>query len=53
MRGGYRRDLGGDSLGYFSLISEIESIFNIRINLEKSSNLRTPERFYKYIMELL
>jgi len=46
-------DLGGDSLGYFSLISEIESIFNIRINLEKSSNLRTPERFYKYIMELL
>jgi len=46
-------DLGGDSLGYFSLICEIESIFNIRINLEKSQNLRTPERFYKYIMELL
>jgi acyl carrier protein len=46
-------DLGGDSMGYFSLICEIESIFNIRINLEKSQNLRTPERFYKYIMELL
>jgi acyl carrier protein len=46
-------DLGGDSMGYFSLIYEIESIFNIRINFEKSSNLRTPERFYKYIMELL
>jgi acyl carrier protein len=46
-------DLGGDSMGYFSLIYEIESIFNIQINLEKSPNLRTPERFYKYIMELL
>jgi len=46
-------DLGGDSMGYFSLICEIESMFNIRINLEKSPNLRTPECFYKYIMELL
>jgi len=46
-------DLGGDSMGYFSLICEIESIFNIRINLEKSRNLRTPECFYKYVTELL
>jgi acyl carrier protein len=46
-------DLGGDSMGYFSLICEIESIFNIQINLEKNQNLRTPECFYKYIMELL
>jgi len=46
-------DLGGDSLGYFSLICEIESIFNIQINLEKNQSLHTPERFYKYIMELL
>jgi len=46
-------DLGGDSMAYFSLIYEIESIFNIRINFEKSPNLRTPERFYKYITGLL
>jgi len=46
-------DLGGDSMSYFSLIYEIESIFNIKINLEKSPDLSTPESFYRYIMELL
>ncbi|MDR3264163.1 MAG: AMP-binding protein [Clostridiales bacterium] len=46
-------DLGGDSLGYFSLICELESIFNIHINLEKNTDLRTPECFYKCIKEAI
>ncbi|MCL2442617.1 MAG: AMP-binding protein [Treponema sp.] len=46
-------DLGGTSLDYFMLIHELESIFNIQINLEKNRNLRTPECFYKHIMEVL
>ena len=45
--------LGGSSLDYLMLISEIESIFNIQINLEKNPNLRTPECFYKHIKEAL
>jgi len=43
-------DLGGDSLGYLSLICEIEGAFNIQINLEQNRNLRTPENFYEHIM---
>ena len=46
-------DLGGDSLGYFSLICELESIFNIQFNLEKNKSLRTPDMFYKYFKEIL
>ena len=46
-------DLGGDSLGYFSLINELESIFNIQFNLERYKGLRTPENFYKYLNETL
>jgi len=46
-------DLNGDSLGYFSLINELESIFNIQFNLEKCKNLRTPGNFYQYLKEML
>ena len=46
-------DLGATSLDYFTLICEIESIFNIQINLEKNQNLRTPQCFYNYIKEML
>jgi len=46
-------DLGGDSLGYFSLICELESIFNIQFNLERNKSLRTPENFYNYFKEVL
>jgi len=42
-------DLGGTSLDYVALISELENIFNIKINLEKNQNLRTPQCFYDYI----
>ena len=46
-------DLGGTSLDYFVLVCELESIFNIQINLEKNQNLRTPDCFYKYIKKVL
>jgi len=46
-------DLGGTSLDYFMLVCELESIFNIQINLEKKQNLRTPACFYTYIKEAL
>ena len=42
-------DLGGTSLDYIMLASELESVFDIKINLETNQNLRTPEHFYKYI----
>ncbi|MCL2210844.1 MAG: AMP-binding protein [Treponema sp.] len=46
-------DLDGDSLGYFSLVCELESIFNIQFNPEKNKGLRTPGDFYNYIKEML
>jgi long-subunit acyl-CoA synthetase (AMP-forming)/acyl carrier protein len=46
-------DLGGDSIGYFSLIHELESIFNIQFNLERYKSLRSPENIYKYLEEVL
>ena len=46
-------DLGGDSLGYFSLICELESMFDIQFNLEKNKSLRTPDKFYEYLKEIL
>jgi len=46
-------DLGGTSLDYLMLIGELESLFNIQINLEKNQNLRTPECFYKFIMDMM
>jgi len=46
-------DLNGDSIGYFSLIHELESIFNIQFNLERYKGLRTPENFYIYLREML
>ena len=46
-------DLGGTSFDYFTLICELESAFNIQFNLEKNQNLRTPNCFYKYIMEVV
>ena len=46
-------DLDGDSIGYFSLIHELESIFNIQFNLERYKSMRTPENFHKYLKEIL
>ena len=46
-------DLNGDSLGYFSLVCELENIFNIQFNPEKNKNLRTPDKFYNYLKEML
>ena len=46
-------DLGGDSLGYFSLICELENIFNIQFYPERNKSLRTPDKFYKYVKEML
>ena len=46
-------DLEGDSLSYITMICELESIFNIQINLENNKNLRTPVSFYKHIGEVL
>jgi len=46
-------DLDGDSLGYFSLINELESTFNIQFNLERYKNLRSPQDIYKYLKETL
>jgi acyl carrier protein len=46
-------DLEGDSLGYFSLIHELERIYNIQFNLERYKSLRTPGNFYKYLTEVL
>jgi len=46
-------DLGGDSLGYFSLLCELESIFNVPFNPEKNRDLRTPDKFYECIKKML
>ena len=46
-------DLGGDSLGYFSLLCELESIFNIPFTPEKNKDLRTPDKFYEYLEKML
>jgi len=46
-------DLNGTSIDYMTLISELDSIFSISINLEKNRNLRTPENFYEYIGGML
>ena len=46
-------DLDGTSLDYIMLICDLESTFNIQINLEKNQNLRTPENFYNHLMEVL
>ena len=46
-------DLSGDSLGYFSLVCELESIFNIKFNPVKNKGLRTPDKFYKFLKEML
>ena len=46
-------DLGGTSLDYIAMISEFESIFNIRINFEEAPKLHTPENFHTYIMGML
>jgi len=46
-------DLGGDSLGYFSLLCELESIFNIPFTPEKNQDLRTPDKFYEYLKKML
>ena len=49
----YFLDLGGDSLGYFSLVMSIEETFGVRFDLEKESNLRSPNAFYQRIKENL
>ena len=46
-------DLGGTSLDYFMMISDISTVFNVQINLEKKNNLYTVADIYKYLMEAL
>jgi len=46
-------DLGGTSLDYMMLICELESMFGIQINFEKTKNLRTPESLYEYIKDMM
>ena len=47
----YFIDLGGDSLGYLSLISRIEDEFDISFDLEKDGAMRTPNDFYNKVKE--
>lgn len=47
----YFIDLGGDSLGYLSLISRIEEEFDISFDLEKDGAMRTPNDFYNKVKE--
>ena len=46
-------DLGGTSLDYFTMISDLSSTFNIQINLEKKNNLYTVSDIYTYLEEVL
>lgn len=47
----YFLDLGGDSMGYISLLLMVEQTFSLRLDLEKERALRTPEDFLKKIKE--
>ncbi len=47
----YFLDLGGDSMGYISLLISLQATFDIRFDLEKDRNLRTPEDFYRKLKE--
>ena len=47
----YFVDLGGDSMGYISLLLSLEKAFDIHFDLEKDNNLRTPMAFYKKIKD--
>ena len=49
----YFIDLGGDSLGYISLLLSIEKMFDIHFDLEKDHSLRTPLSFYERIKNRL
>ncbi|MCL2425513.1 MAG: AMP-binding protein [Oscillospiraceae bacterium] len=42
-------DLGGTSLDYMMLISDLESMFGIQIVFKDGLNLRTPKCFHTYI----
>ena len=42
-------DLGGDSLGYITLLTTFEETFQVKFDLEKDRNLRTPFDFYSRI----
>lgn len=44
-------DLGGNSLEYFSLVSEIETKFNIKINFNEQLSLNSAYDFANYIKE--
>ena len=46
-------DLGGTSLDYLTLINQIETVFDLNINLEKEQRLHTPTCFYEYIVEVV
>ena len=46
-------DLGGTSLDYFMMMSEISSVFNTQINLEKRNNLYTVADIHTYVMEVI
>ena len=46
-------DLGGTSLDYFTMISDLSSSFNVSINLEQKNNLYTVADIYTYLKEVL
>lgn len=47
----YFLDLGGDSMGYISLLISLQSAFGVRFDLEKDRALRTPDDFDRKIKE--
>ena len=46
-------DLGGTSLDYHILFSELSEVFGFRINMEQKNNLYTVLDTYNYLMEIL
>ncbi len=45
----YFLDLGGDSMGYISLLLSIERTFDVHLDLEREGSPRTPADFLKII----
>jgi len=46
-------DLGGDSIEYIMLITQLEKIFNVGVNRSDTKILRTPAEFYSYLKTLI
>ncbi len=47
----FDKDLGGDSMNYFSLIEEMNDEFSIDIPTDKYGELMTPKDFAKFVLE--